>query len=138
MKETFENLFSFIKYDDLPDWQKLAYEEELAKSLGEHCRQCDLKEIVKSVSFKDRTLQLAEECNELSQAILKYHRFLKGTNPTNKSLEEVYNDLAEEIADVCLCLDTVLLGEEKLTNNVDKWYYGKLDRWVSRLKERSN
>ena len=112
--------------------------EQLFDELYESIKVDDLKTIVESVSFKDRTLQLAEECNELSQAILKYHRFLKGTNPTNKSLEEVYSDLAEEIADVCLCLDTVLLGEEKLTNKVDKWYDNKLDRWVMRLKERSN
>ena len=109
--------------------------KDLFNELFESIKVNDLKTIVKSVSFKDRTLQLAEECNELSQAILKYHRFLKGTNPTNKSLEEVYNDLAEEIADVCLCLDTVLLGDEKLNDNVDKWYDSKLDRWVGRLND---
>ena len=109
--------------------------KDLFNELFESIKVNDLKTIVKSVSFRDRTLQLAEECNELSQAILKYHRFLKGTNPTNKTLEEVYNDLAEELADVCLCLDTVLLGDEKLNGNVDKWYDSKLDRWVNRLND---
>lgn len=48
--------------------------------------------------------QLAEECAELTQAALKYARFIRRDNPTNKSFGDIYKNYCEEIADVRICL----------------------------------
>ena len=46
--------------------------------------------------------QLAEECSELAQAALKSARKYRGENPTPKTIDECYDALQEEIADVML------------------------------------
>ena len=46
--------------------------------------------------------QLAEECNELSQACLKKARKLRNENYTPKTMEEIDENLEEEYTDVQL------------------------------------
>lgn len=46
--------------------------------------------------------QLAEECNELSQACLKKARKLRNENHTPKTMEEIDKNLEEEYTDVTL------------------------------------
>lgn len=82
------------------------------------------------VSTTDMLVQVAEECNELSAAVLKLIRKLNGENPTPKTDEEIKANIQEEMTDVFLCID--VLGGVYL----DKEQYNyKLNRWVERLKE---
>ncbi len=81
------------------------------------------------VSTTDMLVQVAEECNELSAAVLKLIRKLNGENPTPKTDEEIKANIQEEMTDVLLCMD--VLGELY----IDKEQYSKkLDRWTQRLK----
>lgn len=98
-----------------------------------------LKIIINKVSYEDRLIQLAEECNELSQAILKWYRLKKGTNPPAENVE-VFKKLYEELADVSLCLKTVINDTdispyEKDIVQANEDY--KLDRWVTRIESRN-
>ncbi len=95
-----------------------------------------LKTIINKVSYEDRLLQLAEECNELSQAILKWFRMMKGTNPPAENVD-VLKNLYEELADVRLCLKTVIDDtdtKEKVQENENY----KLKRWIERLERKEN
>ena len=87
------------------------------------------------VSFEDRLLQVAEECNELSQAILKYNRCLKGSNPTKESKLDAMNNLYEELADVDLCMTVLLADCPMLRKYITTIRKEKLDRWVGRLND---
>lgn len=89
------------------------------------------RSIIRSrVSTTDLLVQVAEECNELSAAVLKLIRKLNKDNPTPKSEKEIIASIQEEMTDVFLCID-VLGGMY-----IDKEQYNyKLNRWVERLKE---
>ena len=88
--------------------------------------------------------QLAEEASELAQAALKLRRALDGTNPTPKSVAECEANLTEEIADVNLCVGTLLsalnISVEEFGNKIDSIAIAKKARWLFRLeaKEQSN
>ncbi len=93
-----------------------------------------LKVIINKVSYEDRLLQLAEECNELSQAILKWYRATSNTNPPAENVD-VFKNLYEELADVRLCLKTVVddTATKEIVQENENY---KLKRWVKRLDER--
>nr|DAS93154.1 MAG TPA: NTP-PPase-like protein [Caudoviricetes sp.]DAU21457.1 MAG TPA: NTP-PPase-like protein [Caudoviricetes sp.] len=80
--------------------------------------------------------QLAEECSELAQAALKSARKYRGENPTPKTIDECYDALQEEIADVMLCVSEYLdcKGPDYL-NCVMLTKLKKHERWERRLKE---
>ena len=82
------------------------------------------------VSTTDMLVQVAEECNELSAAVLKLIRKLNKDNPTPKSEREIIASIQEEMTDVFLCID--VLGGMYIDK---KQYNYKLNRWVERLKE---
>ena len=74
---------------------------------------------------------LTEECGELVQATQKVRRALKGTTPV--SLDEALVHLAEECADVALCIDTLAamkLVDETGVQNIGRY---KTNRWYGRL-----
>lgn len=73
--------------------------------------------------------QLAEECNELAHATLKYSRTLRQENPTPVTMEEAWERVREEFADVLVCADVVGLQPDL------KLMYEKRMRWVDRLNE---
>ena len=84
--------------------------------------------------LKEILAQLAEESAELGKAALKLRRVIDGTNPTPVTLVQATENLAEEIADVLLCLavigfDLDELEEFRPAMNI------KLQRWVNRLLE---
>ncbi len=91
------------------------------------------KEMRDRVAFEttrtDRLLQLAEECNELSQAILKLERARRGSNPTPRSYDECYNNLLEELVDVEVCMDACLIRNENFQARKTE----KMARWLHRL-----
>lgn len=79
---------------------------------------------------------LAEECSELAQAALKTARKYRDENPTPKTIDECYDALQEEIADVMLCVSEYLdyKGPDYL-NCVIMMKLKKYDRWKRRLEE---
>lgn len=60
----------------------------------------------------DALLQLTEELTECAQAILKYLRAKKGSNPTPVDIEKASWNIKEEFTDVILCSDVCCLKED--------------------------
>ena len=80
------------------------------------------KEIVDKYGKEYALRQLAEECNELSQAALKLIRTWKKETPMRE--DEAYERLVEEIADVLLMMYMVrceLLDDEQNACVSDIW-----------------
>lgn len=61
--------------------------------------------ICETLGVEELLGQLTEECGELVQAAQKLRRVFKGT--THVTLEDALVRLAEECADVALCIDTL-------------------------------
>lgn len=94
-----------------------------------------LKKIAMHYGFDSQSHMLIEEMAELTQAINKLYR-VSGTYgyPTDKTLEEVANNLDEEIADVEICLEEI----KYLLNNhnfVNKWKKKKIKRQLERMRK---
>lgn len=78
--------------------------------------------------------QLAEECDELGQAALKMARVLRKENPTPTSEAAARVHLAEEAADVMVCL----IELSRVFFDVDQngmIREQKIIRWHDRLKD---
>lgn len=79
--------------------------------------------------------QTAEECCELAHACLKMARKLRDENPTPRQIEDIRDDLAEEMADVMVCLKMIQWhtdisdGREQflLQNEKEHRWYDRLD-----------
>lgn len=80
--------------------------------------------------------QCAEECAELAQACLKMSRKIRGENPTPKTMQEVTCDLNEEIADVMLCVNTLVEAGIISNESIESVIMQKEERWVKRLLEK--
>jgi len=79
--------------------------------------------------------QTAEECVELAHACLKLARYYRGENKVyGKTEEELLDNLAEEMADVDICISEMLNGFEML-NQYDGWFEKKSNRLHKRLEE---
>lgn len=82
--------------------------------------------------------QMAEECTELAQALLKKSRKLRGNNPTPLTMGEINAHVKEEYTDVSMCAELL-----DIDVNFDV-YNAKLFRWEKRiefdkaLKEKEN
>ena len=81
--------------------------------------------------------QLAEECNEMAHASLKYRRALNGDNPTPVTLEQARENLLEEIADVSLCLKALGMDhiDREFCLRITRITNEKARRWAGRLHE---
>lgn len=77
-------------------------------------------------------IQLAEECSELSAIITKLVRKRYTSNPTPKCEDDIMDEIREEFTDVYICMD--ILRELYIDRQV---YNSKIERWLHRLKERS-
>lgn len=84
--------------------------------------------------------QTAEEAAELTQACLKAARCKRGENPVYKARAQIQSDLAEEIADVIICIRELLSQNTDLDYLVNKMQGEKIERTVKRIREedRSN
>ena len=85
--------------------------------------------IEKSIEHYGKELQsivCMEECAELIQAISKIQR--KGLN------EELKNHLAEEIADVMICIRMLQMMYGINSEDVLKWIDYKIERQAKRMK----
>ena len=83
---------------------------------------------------EDILAQVAEECCELAQAVSKRIRILKRKNLTPISLEDNYESVQEEIADVFLSIDVLIRKLEIPLSEVETIRANKLSRWLSRLR----
>ena len=72
--------------------------------------------------------QMAEECSELSQALLKKARKIRNENPTPKTMQEIDKNITEEFTDVILCAYVLDLDFDYFTLDF------KLDRWIKRAE----
>lgn len=79
--------------------------------------------------------QLAEESAELSQAALKLRRAYDGTNPTPKSERECFEQLLEEMCDVCVCCTALGLDTRENRHRMAEIAQAKILRWAARLEE---
>lgn len=84
--------------------------------------------------------QTAEEAAELAQACLKAARCKRGENQVYKARAQIQSDLAEEIADVIICIRELLSQNTDLDYLVNKMQGEKIERTVKRIREedRSN
>ena len=73
--------------------------------------------------------QMAEECSELSKALLKKARKLRNENITPMSYAEINENLIEEYTDVTLCSMVLSLSPDPIILSE------KLDRWIFRNGE---
>lgn len=85
------------------------------------------KEIIEKYGKEYALRQLAEECNELSQAALKLIRVWNKETPMRE--DEAYEHLIEEIADVLLM--TYMVREELLN---DEQNYEISETWTEKEK----
>ena len=89
-------------------------------------------EVIRSLGEPALLEQLAEECSELAQAALKLARKERGENPTPKTLDECFEAIIEEMADVKLCIWVVESSRGfDLRCNCDR----KRERWAQRIRE---
>ena len=70
-----------------------------------------IKTISEVIGIEEILCSLSEEATELAQSALKLRRACTQNNPTPLSVKECLNNLIEEIADVEVCIDTLLLSE---------------------------
>ena len=77
--------------------------------------------------------QTAEELTECAQACLKAARYMRAENPTYKSVESIYDNLHEEIADVHICFNELeqgkVIDEKQVLNQIQ----AKIKRMLRRL-----
>ena len=106
---------------------------ELQYSGGDNALDCKIKaEAIRArLSLEDQLLQLAEECGELSAAVLKLVRIRRGKSPTPIKEIEALGRIEEELTDVRVCLDVI--GNQLYSSDL---YAFKMNRWYYRLKKR--
>lgn len=93
-------------------------------------------EVIRTIGEPALLEQLAEECAELAHAALKLARLGRWENPTQKTDKECMVALAEEIADVSLCIRVVraYLNISNMYDLVDM-SNSKMERWVQRIRK---
>ena len=106
---------------------------KLQYSGGDNALDCQIKaETIRArLSLEDQLLQLAEECGELSAAVLKLVRIRRDKSPTPITEIEALGRIEEELTDVRVCLDVI--GDQIWRSDL---YAYKMSRWYDRLKER--
>jgi NTP pyrophosphatase (non-canonical NTP hydrolase) len=82
--------------------------------------------------------QAAEECSELAQACLKLIRVYDKVNPTTVSEEDAINNLAEEAADVLLCVSVLVESGLISPEAIESYQIAKYERWLKRLENKEN
>ena len=82
---------------------------------------------------------IMEECAELIRACSKYLRINGEGVPTGDSVESIYSNLAEEIADVRICIDEFLLGKPGISEEeIAKWERNKIERRLCGILEETD
>lgn len=102
--------------------------EKILKGFESMSIEKKIKYIRANTTVEESLIQIAEECNELSGAILKFIRKKYGS-PTPKTDDEIVLDIIEELTDVIICLE---VGGGLFFN--EDIYKKKIKRWSNRLK----
>ena len=98
--------------------------------------ECDFRYIVDHIDNLVALLALAEEANELSQAVLKYARALELVkHPTPVNAFQAVNNMREELIDVEVCLRVVTAKGLFIQNTAQKDLDKRFGRWADRLRE---
>ena len=92
--------------------------------------QAKQREICDILGAEELLGQLTEECGELIQAAQKTRRVICGTTPVNKM--DALGHLAEEAADVALCIDTLIRSGLINADKVQSIGQYKNERWHER------
>lgn len=89
-----------------------------------------IEEIAKLRGNTANLYQLAEECAELSKACLKVARYNSGDKYVDGKKAE--DNLAEEIADVQICIKAVECNYKYLVPKIEDYTEEKSERWFKR------
>ena len=92
-----------------------------------------MNEIVKKVPLDALLLQLAEECEELTQAVGKYYRATHDGNHTPVTLADALDELVEEIADVNVAAEAVRMKLGIYCEQIAEAEDAKIERWRRRI-----
>lgn len=86
-------------------------------------------EIRRSIPEEALYEQMAEECVELAQVLLKKARKLRNENFTPMSYPEINENLIEEFTDVTLCAAVLGLFHDRaiMTEKLDRWIFRNSD-----------
>ena len=95
-------------------------------------------ETIKKLSDAALFEQLAEECVELAHASLKMARKLRNENPTPKTIEEIYDSVIEELADVTLTSSILIELDNLDATSIENLANEKARRWIKRLEKHFN
>ena len=90
-----------------------------------------LHEIIGTPAMLEQT---AEECVEMAHACLKLARHMRGENKVHKTIEEMYSNLSEEIADVSICMSELLSAGVILAESLDSDIIAKKERMQKRIQ----
>ena len=93
-----------------------------------------METITKHIPLEDLLIQLAEEAAELAQAASKYHRTIRGTNPTPMSQCDARLALVEEVADVNVAAEAVRMKLGILCDEIAIVEDEKIERWKKRIR----
>lgn len=91
-----------------------------------------LQEIIGKPAMLEQT---AEECVEMAHACLKLARHMRGENKVHKTIEEMYSNLSEEIADVSICMSELLSAGVISYESLDSDIIAKKERMQKRLQK---
>lgn len=93
-----------------------------------------METITKHIPLEDLLIQLAEEAAELAQAASKYHRAIRGINPTPVSQYGARLALIEEVADVNVAAEAVRMKLGILCDEIAVVEDEKIERWKKRIR----
>lgn len=91
--------------------------------------------ITNALTADDLLIQAAEEAAELTHALMKYCRVLRGVNPSPLSLAEARERLIEEIADVNVANDALMRKLGITGDEVADVESAKIERWERRIRD---
>ena len=90
-----------------------------------------LHEIIGTPAMLEQT---AEECVEMAHACLKLARHMRDENKVYKTIEEMYSNLSEEIADVSICMSELLSAGVISYESLDSAIIAKKERMQKRIQ----
>ena len=90
-----------------------------------------LHEIIGTPAMLEQT---AEECVEMAHACLKLARHMRGENKVHKTIDEMYSNLSEEIADVSICMSELLSAGVISYETLDSDIIAKKERTQKRIQ----
>ena len=90
-----------------------------------------LQEIIGTPAMLEQT---AEECVEMEHACLKLARHMRSENKVHNTIEEMYSNLSEEIADVSICMSELLSAGVISYESLDSDIIAKKERIRKRIQ----